>query len=546
MFKSAVIAHISDLHFGAIHDENAAGALLLDLVKDPKPDFIVVTGDISQFGREGELKDAKNFLEGILQQLLKDSNHRTRYVVIPGNHDVGLFKRLGTWNKIFGSWGGPGPNSNEPVDLFDYFRGEADDNKARELANEAIRFCEYYPSFQIAFLKFNSNLLRGGWLPNYARGKVGGKQLLKARRIITNYEKAFPEFGECRKIALVHHHVQYLPNTGSDVLMLMKDAGDFWKSMLDMRVDLILHGHKHYATHIGLKYIQSGQEAELMIVSAGSTTSKDQPSGQRCSYYKIICSPFKDTIQKYQLDGYHFTHACNPPIVSYHVPRFRIPNTAETINTHALELMLVPEDDEIDLYHRYTKIKCEATLEGTTTDRKLDYVGRYTFVGVNKSDESSTYLVVPLVAVGASKLKDLDPKAFDLKKNEPLPEPTIQGPSSDVDKFKLRISMSSIKPGDDFNIQLDFRLPKVMYREKDDYDAIGLTRFSQGVDEFEYILKTPYEPVEPRCYSIHRNSLRDLGSLNPTSETGFYIVSKKVKNPATLDFGFLFHYRYLR
>lgn len=544
--KKPVIAHISDLHFQIFltrlllfpwrksQDSDASAALSLDLLNDPKPDFIIVTGDLTQWGTRWELRKTKDFLKETVEQLKSKREHSSRYILVPGNHDVGIFKRLRTWSSVFENWGAASSNTNKPADLFNYFKKEADDKKARKLADEATRFCEYYPLFQVAFLKFNSNVLPGGWLPSYARGRVGPKQLRDMLKIIKTYEMAFPEFRDSRKIALLHHHVQYLPNTGSDGPLLMHDAGNFWKSMLDIGVGLILHGHKHYASQMVLKYIESGEERETMIVSAGSTTSTDQPRGQRCSYYKIICDHFKYIVQKYQFDGTCFTSAADPAIEYYHIPKFHIPTTTARVDTHALELMLVPEDDEVDLHHRYTRIKCKATI-----DKELNYVGSYTFTGVNESEQVSSHLVLPLVVVGAHDLQDLKPKAYDLKKGGVLSDPTILSPSSHVTKFKLRISMPPLSKGGDFNVRVNFCLPKVMYR-KNDFDVIGLTRFHRGVCEFEYVVRTPYVPVEPHFYSIHRYTLKDLGAMEIKKKLGIYILRKKLKNPPGL--GLLFHY----
>jgi len=387
-----VIAHISDLHFngvhlngihhfGSIHNKNAAKALAQNILEDPKPHFIVATGDLSHRGKKKQLNAAKDFLENIVKELFETHGHIARYIVVPGNHDVGSFKSLKEWNKVFGTWGGGVSASGEPFDLIEYFQEKSNDREeARKLADEAARFCEFYPSFGIAFLKFNSNVLIGS-ITNYAKGKVGKPQLLKARQIIKYYEQACSRFAESRKIALVHHHMQYLPNTESDEFMLMKDAGDFWKAMLDMDMEMILHGHKHYSTHMGVKQYSESRDKEVMILSAGSTTSNDQPQGQLCSYYKIRTGPFKDVIQKYVFSDTDFTSNGTPSILFRHVPRIAIPDVKKSIDTEALEQMLVPEDDELDYRHYFRKITFEATIHAEPSKSKYDYIGKYTFEG---------------------------------------------------------------------------------------------------------------------------------------------------------------------
>src|ERR1035438_1864064 len=98
----AVIAHISDLHYGN-HDEFAESCLRQDLLKEPKPDFIVVTGDLSQLKQKSQFNKAKEFLLGIVSDLSHE-NRSARIIVIPGNHDVSVSKRREAWDDAFADW----------------------------------------------------------------------------------------------------------------------------------------------------------------------------------------------------------------------------------------------------------------------------------------------------------------------------------------------------------------------------------------------------------------------------------------------------------
>ncbi len=71
-----VIAHISDLHFGAAATR-AVDALRVSL-EEQQPDLVVVTGDITQEGRKREFEEARSFLVSL----------PGRVFVVPGNHDV--------------------------------------------------------------------------------------------------------------------------------------------------------------------------------------------------------------------------------------------------------------------------------------------------------------------------------------------------------------------------------------------------------------------------------------------------------------------------
>jgi 3',5'-cyclic AMP phosphodiesterase CpdA len=73
-----VIAHVSDLHFGA-HVEARAESLLVD-VWERKPDLVVVSGDLTQRARQAEFSDARRFLDRLPSPVL----------IVPGNHDLPL------------------------------------------------------------------------------------------------------------------------------------------------------------------------------------------------------------------------------------------------------------------------------------------------------------------------------------------------------------------------------------------------------------------------------------------------------------------------
>jgi 3',5'-cyclic AMP phosphodiesterase CpdA len=78
------LLHISDLHFG--------GSAVLDQIEgleqmfpDLRPDAVVVTGDLSQRARHGELQRAR--------ALVQTAARTAPVLVIPGNHDVAWWRR---------------------------------------------------------------------------------------------------------------------------------------------------------------------------------------------------------------------------------------------------------------------------------------------------------------------------------------------------------------------------------------------------------------------------------------------------------------------
>lgn len=74
-----VVAHLSDLHFGAASDD-LAESLLADL-DTLAPDVVVVSGDLTQRARRGQFAHARAYLDRIPGPVL----------TVPGNHDLPLF-----------------------------------------------------------------------------------------------------------------------------------------------------------------------------------------------------------------------------------------------------------------------------------------------------------------------------------------------------------------------------------------------------------------------------------------------------------------------
>ncbi len=79
------MAHLSDLHFGR-HDEDLAPTLAPELDAQ-NLDLVVISGDFTQNGTEGEFAQARDFIDSL----------RAPVFAVPGNHDVpqlNLFRRL--------------------------------------------------------------------------------------------------------------------------------------------------------------------------------------------------------------------------------------------------------------------------------------------------------------------------------------------------------------------------------------------------------------------------------------------------------------------
>jgi predicted MPP superfamily phosphohydrolase len=165
------LAHLSDLHFGAV-DPAALEPLRRRLV-ELDPDLVVVSGDLTQRARVGQFREARAYL---------DTLPRPQFVV-PGNHDIPLYN-------VFGRFLGP---------LAGYRRFVAD---------------EVEPSFvddEIAVLGINTARAFA-----FKGGRVSGAQLARVEDKLCRLRR------DVVKILVTHHPfmaLQRLADCGLDVLL---------------------------------------------------------------------------------------------------------------------------------------------------------------------------------------------------------------------------------------------------------------------------------------------------------------------------------------
>jgi hypothetical protein len=113
----ATILHLSDLHFGehCIDDEESAARKQLERLRTVlekekiDPDFVAITGDISWAGCRREYDIATKFLDLLAEWLARQKgwdNRRTRsrFLIVPGNHDSAWCLTRGLEPEAAGEW----------------------------------------------------------------------------------------------------------------------------------------------------------------------------------------------------------------------------------------------------------------------------------------------------------------------------------------------------------------------------------------------------------------------------------------------------------
>ena len=220
------ILHISDLHFGPpfVH-EVAEEALRSAHVIDP--DVIVISGDLTQRARRDQFLAAREFLNRLPEVPM---------LVIPGNHDVPLYRVMERFNNPHGLY--------------------------REIISDDLN----------PVLRLDSAVIVGldSTAPRSAisNGRIHAWQLEFCEQV---FSEAPPD---ATRIVVAHHHFAPAPDYLHDQTMPKSKRAIM--CFVEQDVDLILGGHLH-RSYIGNTldfYPGSHRERGIIIAQSGTTTSR--------------------------------------------------------------------------------------------------------------------------------------------------------------------------------------------------------------------------------------------------------------------------------
>ena len=184
-----VIAHISDLH---VSDSDFNEDIFLEAVDEINalnPDFIILTGDLTNKGYYKQFVRAKELLALFEHPLF----------IIPGNHDA---RNLG-------------------LETFEELIGELSWKLSKD--------------DEFVVIGLNSAL------SDLNEGAIG-----KPQQLWLDHQLDECVINDLFSIVTLHHHIIPIPKTGRERNVLL-DAGDILKTLVDHEVDLALVGHKHVA-----------------------------------------------------------------------------------------------------------------------------------------------------------------------------------------------------------------------------------------------------------------------------------------------------------
>ncbi|MGB3446322.1 MAG: metallophosphoesterase [Xanthobacteraceae bacterium] len=316
------ILHLSDLHRSPeepVNNDSLIAALLADQDRYagetpvvPKPDAIIVSGDLIQGARLGDSKwkdviasqydVAGKFLDELTKRF--PDGDRSRLIIIPGNHDV-------CWNTAYASMKRVA-ESEYPSDIYraltesdSRYRWSWKDRTLFQIVDEGL-----YSKRLAAYWDFAEKFYDGApvTLP-IDRNRPFQLFELDERRIVIaafdsthgndcfGYSGAIPAGAVARsnlhlrdaghdyklRMAVWHHSLQGPP--AKDDYMDLTQVYE----MTGLRFQLGMHGHQHLAaatTH----YVYLGESQSMAVVSAGSLCagSRELPRGVNRQYNVVV------------------------------------------------------------------------------------------------------------------------------------------------------------------------------------------------------------------------------------------------------------------
>jgi 3',5'-cyclic-AMP phosphodiesterase len=206
------IVQMSDIHVGSSLFRPDLLSSATEETNAFSPDLVAIVGDLTTEGYRWEFEEAKKHLDHI---------ECTNVVTAMGNHDA---RNVGYrhFEELFGM---------------------------RERAATVV-----VPEGEAKVVVLDSTT------PDLDEGEVG-------REHYSWLDSEFRGWDRGPKILMIHHHILAVPGTGRDVNIL-RDAGDVMAILRELRVDMVLSGHRHvpYVWSIsGVRIVHSGTVSSMRV-----------------------------------------------------------------------------------------------------------------------------------------------------------------------------------------------------------------------------------------------------------------------------------------
>jgi len=248
------IAHLSDLHFPTRSNE-AADALRVSL-RTQAPDILVITGDLQNHPVIGA-EAARKWIAETARDWCGITDPK-RVIVLPGNHDLfvtGLFGigPLGEW-------------------LF---------RRTHKAPRTGVI---YVKTANVVFLCLDLN-------PLFAVVSAEGTVYEHRLRALAEAMEKHPEqagIQSATRILLVHQHPFPVPYCGTDFLLSTRETHRLLRFVAEKRIQVILHGHKHFATWSDLRIGGGGDYPRFVQILGAGSAMKRSDFDTRGHNYNVL------------------------------------------------------------------------------------------------------------------------------------------------------------------------------------------------------------------------------------------------------------------
>ncbi len=229
MSKNQTIVHLSDLHLGGSYFVPEWGDRVVDVVNHLAPDLLIITGDLTTEGHVHEYEQVVIYLNCF--------NAKNK-IIVPGNHDA----------------------RNEGYTIFEEIFG--------------TRY-PFYSNKHLTVLGVDSSQ------PDIDDGHIGRANYpLLISRLATDSGV---------KVLAMHHHLIPIPGTGRE-RHIPTDAGDILKLCTELKINLVLSGHKH------LPWIWHLEKT--WFITGGTATSQRLKGRSYPSFNIIVISGKRFTLKE--------------------------------------------------------------------------------------------------------------------------------------------------------------------------------------------------------------------------------------------------------
>jgi 3',5'-cyclic AMP phosphodiesterase CpdA len=238
--EAFVVAQLSDLHCGSPFFDAALLETAVGETLALHPDLVVIGGDLTAEGYAGEFRTAQGFLAPLFDAGLT-------MLVIPGNHDS---KNVGY------------------LHFRDTFGVGDVAEKGDRVISLTLPSLDGTKPFRVQVVAIDSSK------PDLAEGEVGRERY----RWIRDQFAAEADF----KVFVLHHHLVPVPGTGRERNTVW-DAGDVLALLTELKVDMVLSGHKH-VPHVWLL-------DHVLLITSGTVSSHRVRGYTRPSYNVLEVTP---------------------------------------------------------------------------------------------------------------------------------------------------------------------------------------------------------------------------------------------------------------